>query len=67
MRLLVAALVLFLAVPVQALDFFSSKRDNSSGSSNGASLEQRVQTLERRISTLSTIVLHLETYRQPVT
>lgn len=66
MRLLVAALVLFLAVPVQALDFFSSKRDNSSGSSNGASLEQRVQTLERRISTLSTIVLRLDSMQQEI-
>lgn len=67
MRLLVAASVLLLTVPVQALDFFSSKKDNSSGSANGGpSLEQRVQTLERRISTLSTIVLRLDSMQQEI-
>jgi tol-pal system protein YbgF len=66
MRFLVAALVLLLTLPVQALDFFQSKKDNSSGSSNGPSLEQRVQTLERRISTLSTIVLRLDSMQQEI-
>ena len=66
MRLLVAASVLLLTVPVQALDFFQSKKDNSRGSSNAPSLEQRVQTLERRISTLSTIVLRLDSMQQEI-
>ena len=66
MRLLVAALVLLLALPVQALDFFSSKKSSSSGSSGGPSLEQRIQTLERRISTLSTIVLRLDSMQQEI-
>ncbi len=64
MRVLVGALVLFVAAPVSAIDFFSSKKDDSSKGSQGPSLEQRVQTLERRINTLSTIVLRLDSLQQ---
>ncbi len=66
MRLLVGVLILLLAAPVSALDFFSSKKDNSSTSSKGPSLEQRVQMLERRINTLSNIVLRLDSLQQEI-
>jgi tol-pal system protein YbgF len=68
MRFLVGVLVLVLAAPVSALDFFSSKPDDSSKaapvSSSSSSLEQRVQMLERRINTISNIVIRLDTLQQ---
>lgn len=66
MRVLVGALILLLAAPVSAIDFFSSKKKDSNASSNGPSMDQRVQMLERRISTLSNIVLRLDSLQQEV-
>ncbi len=66
MRVLVGAVILLLAAPVSALDFFSSKKDDSAPSSRGPSLDQRVQMLERRISTLSNIVLRLDSLQQEI-
>ncbi len=67
MRFLVGALILLLTAPVSAIDFFSSKKDDSSStSSKGPSLEQRVQMLERRINTLSNIVLRLDSLQQEI-
>ncbi len=66
MRVLVGAVILLLAAPVSAIDFFSSKKDDSSTSSKGPSLEQRVQMLERRINTLSNIVLRLDSLQQEI-
>jgi tol-pal system protein YbgF len=65
MRVLVGALILLLTAPVSAIDFFS-KKDDSKKSSNGSPLEQRVQMLERRINTLSTIVLRLDSLQQEI-
>ncbi len=66
MRFLVGVVVLLLTSPVSALDFFSSKKEDSSTSANGPSLEQRVQMLERRINTLSNIVLRLDSLQQEI-
>jgi tol-pal system protein YbgF len=66
MRVLVGVLILLLAAPVSAIDFFSSKKDDNKKSSNGPSLEQRVQMLERRINTLSNIVLRLDSLQQEI-
>lgn len=63
MRFLVGALALLFASSTFALDFFS-KEGASRTSSNEASLEQRVQLLERRINTLSNIVLRLDSLQQ---
>lgn len=66
MRVLVGAVILLLAAPVSAIDFFSSKKDDSPASSNGPSMDQRVQMLERRINTLSNIVLRLDSLQQEI-
>lgn len=66
MRVLVGAVIFLLAAPVSAIDFFSSKKDDSTASSKGPSLDQRIQMLERRISTLSNIVLRLDSLQQEV-
>lgn len=63
MKFLVGALTLFFASSAVALDFFP-KENASKASSNDASLEQRVQLLERRINTLSNIVLRLDSLQQ---
>lgn len=63
MKVLVGALALVLATPVYALDFFS-QGDDSKRSSKKTALEQRVQLLERRINTISNIVLRLDSLQQ---
>jgi tol-pal system protein YbgF len=63
MKVLVGALAVFLTTPVSAVDFFSSEGDNRR-SPQKPSLEQRVQLLERRINTISNIVLRLDALQQ---
>ncbi len=63
MKFIIGVLTLLLASPVLALDLFS-KESASRASSNDTSLEQRVQLLERRINTLSNIVLRLDSLQQ---
>ncbi|MCP3672286.1 MAG: tol-pal system protein YbgF [Gammaproteobacteria bacterium] len=63
MRLLVGILTTALTVPAFAVDFFSSASDNRR-SPKKPSLEQRVQLLERRINTISNIVLRLDSLQQ---
>ena len=67
MKFFVGVLTLLFASSAFALDFFSSGNSNENAnrsSSNEASLEQRVQLLERRINTLSNIVLRLDSLQQ---
>ncbi len=67
MKFLIGVLTLLFASSTFALDFFSSGNSNGNAnrsSSNEASLEQRVQLLERRINTLSNIVLRLDSLQQ---
>ena len=63
MKLLFGALAVFLTTPVYAVDFFSSEGDNRR-SPNKPSLEKRVQLLERRINTISNIMLRLDSLQQ---
>jgi len=63
MKVLVGTLALLLASPVYAVDFFSSEGD-SRRSPKKPSLEQRIQLLERRINTISNIVLRLDSLQQ---
>jgi len=63
MKLLVGALAVFLTTPVYAVDFFSSEGNNRR-SPKKPSLEKRVQLLERRINTISNIVLRLDSLQQ---
>lgn len=63
MKVLVGVLTLLLAAPVFAIDLFSQE-GASRRPSNGPSLEQRLQLLERRINTLSSIVLRLDSLQQ---
>jgi len=63
MKLLIGVLTLLLATPVSAIDFFGQE-DDSRESPKGPSLKQRVQMLERRINTLSNIVLRLDSLQQ---
>ncbi len=63
MRVLVGILATALTAPVFAVDFFSSET-NDRRSSKKPSLEQRVQLLERRINTISNIVLRLDSLQQ---
>ncbi len=63
MKVLVGALTLFLAAPVYAVDFFSSEGE-SRRSPKKPSLDQRIQLLERRINTISNIVLRLDSLQQ---
>ncbi len=63
MRVLVGVLAAALAAPVCAVDFFSSESDDRR-SPKKPSLEQRVQLLERRINTISNMVLRLDSLQQ---
>ena len=63
MKVLVGALVAVLATPVYAVDFFSQE-GSSKRSPKKPSLEQRVQLLERRINTISSMVLRLDSLQQ---
>ncbi len=63
MKVLVGTLAVILAAPVGAVDFFSQE-NSGRRSSNEPSLDQRVQLLERRINTLSSIVLRLDSLQQ---
>jgi len=68
MKVWVGVLTLFLVVPVATAGFFSQDEKEPASSSapvpQGPSLEQRVQLLERRINTLSNIVLRLDSLQR---
>ncbi len=64
MKVLVGALAVFLTTPLYAQGFFSSDGDDRRSKPRKPSLEQRVQLLERRINTISNIVLRLDSLQQ---